>query len=164
MQGKAYSGFVHLPGNLLSDIGGYDINTYFIYFEARHNPLTAPLAIYLAGGPGKSSIYTALSSESGPCYVNAFGNDTELNPWSFNNNVNMPYIDQPVQAGFSYDNLVSATMDLTTGTITPQNFTSASSLHTNTSFGVGTFPSQDPGRTTNTTVASAKALGHFAEN
>ena len=109
---RTYSGFVHMPGRLLSDVGGFNISTYFIYFEARNNASTAPLAIYLAGGPGEASIYSALASESGPCYVNLDSNATELNPWSFNNDVNMLYIDQPVQTGFSYDALVSATFNV----------------------------------------------------
>jgi carboxypeptidase C (cathepsin A) len=65
MGSKTYSGFVHLPGSSLVDIGGYDINTYFVYFEARNKPSTAPLVIYLAGGPGESSLYTALDGENG---------------------------------------------------------------------------------------------------
>jgi carboxypeptidase C (cathepsin A) len=35
-----------------------------------------------------------------------------LNPWSFNNDFNMLYIDQPVTAGFSYNSLVDGTVDL----------------------------------------------------
>ena len=40
-------------------------------------------------------------SENGPCFVNKDSNSTYLNPWSWNNEVNMLYIDQPVQVGFS---------------------------------------------------------------
>ncbi|KIY01041.1 uncharacterized protein Z520_03707 [Fonsecaea multimorphosa CBS 102226] len=162
---KSYSGYVHLPGSLLSDVGGFDINTYFIYFEARHNASTAPLAIYLAGGPGESSIYTALASESGPCYVNVAGNDTIINPWSFNNYVNMLYLDQPVQTGFSYDELVNGTFNLETQIITPEHFSASSPLPAiNATFQVGTFPSQDPLHVTNTTVSSARALWHATEH
>ncbi|KAH0845094.1 hypothetical protein AYO21_01646 [Fonsecaea monophora] len=161
---KSYSGYVHLPGSILADVGGFDINTYFIYFEARHNASTAPLAIYLAGGPGESSIYAALASESGPCYVNVTGNDTTINPWSFNNHVNMLYLDQPVQTGLSYDELVNGTFDIETLLITPEDFTSAALPATNATFQVGTFSSQNPLHTTNTTVSSARALWHAAEH
>ncbi|KIW32326.1 uncharacterized protein PV07_03880 [Cladophialophora immunda] len=161
---KSYSGYVHLPGSLLSDVGGFDINTYFIYFEARHNASTAPLAIYLAGGPGESSIYTALASESGPCYVNVAGNDTTANPWSFNNYVNMLYLDQPVQTGFSYDELVNGTFNIETQIITPEDFDTSPLPAINATFQVGTFPSQDPLHITNTTVSSARALWHAAEH
>ncbi len=62
---KGYSGYVHLPRSSLEDVGGYDINTFFLYLEARHNPATAPLVIYLAGGPGESTSYAAFDGELG---------------------------------------------------------------------------------------------------
>jgi carboxypeptidase C (cathepsin A) len=154
-----------MPGAILSDVGGFNISTYFLYFEARNNPSTAPLAVYLAGGAGESSVYTALASETGPCYVNTAGNATELNPWSFNNNVNMLYIDQPVQTGFSYDSLVNGTFNLTSEIITPLEFNSSTAVAATDPLTTwGTFPSQDPLRTTNTTVASARAVWHFGEH
>ena len=81
---KTYSGYVNLPASVLTDVGGYDIHSYFVYFEARNNASTAPLAIYLAGGPGESSLYAALDGESGPCYVNLNGTDVINNPWYVN--------------------------------------------------------------------------------
>jgi carboxypeptidase C (cathepsin A) len=47
----------------------------------------------------------------GPCYINDDANSTTLNPWSFNNEANVLYIDQPVQTGFSYDVLINGTLD-----------------------------------------------------
>lgn len=148
---------------MLGDVGDYNISTFFWYFPAQNNPSTAPLAIYLAGGPGESSIYTATASESGPCYVNVDGNSTTINPWSLNNHVNVLYIDQPVQAGFSYDSLVNGTFDLETGAVAPVQ-ASENIPASNATFGFGTFASQNPLTTTNTTVTSVKALWHFAEN
>lgn len=105
-----------------------------------------------------------MSSESGPCYVNLDSNSTTLNPWSFNNHVNMLYIDQPVQAGFSYAALVNGTLDLLGDIINPEVFTSTNIPPTNSSFGFGTFPDQNPRLTTNNTIQSTRALWHFAEN
>ncbi|KAH8878619.1 alpha/beta-hydrolase [Thozetella sp. PMI_491] len=85
------------------------MNVFFMYFEARNNPWTAPLAIYLAGGPGEASSYAAMNSENGPCVVKHEGTSTTMNPWSFNNYVNMLYIDQPIQVGFSYSSLANGT-------------------------------------------------------
>jgi carboxypeptidase C (cathepsin A) len=85
-----------MPAESLRGIANYNISTFFWYFEARHNASTARLTIYLARGPGESSTYSAVSSESGPCYANPDGNSTTINPWSFNNHVNVLYIDQPV--------------------------------------------------------------------
>ena len=64
--------------------------------------------MYLAGGPGESSVYGA-TSDGGPCHVLDDSNSTESNLWSWNENVNMLYVDQPVTAGFSYAALVNST-------------------------------------------------------
>lgn len=161
---KSFGGYVHLPASLLQGIADYNISTFFWYLEARHNASTAPLAIYLAGGPGESSIFTALSSESGPCYANTYRKTTTINPWSFNNYVNVIYNDQPVQTGFSYDTLVNGTYDVLTNAVTPVPQDQLHAVISNNSFSVGTFASQHPLRTTNTIVTTVKALWHFAEN
>ena len=59
-----------------------------------------------------------LFQEHGPCRVNPDSATTVLNPWSFNNEVNMLYIDQPFQTGCSYDVPNNSTIDLVTGEIT----------------------------------------------
>lgn len=51
----SYAGYVHLPPNALNEDGesqNYPINTFFWFHEARKNPHSAPLAIWLNGGPG----------------------------------------------------------------------------------------------------------------
>ena len=160
---SSYSGYVHLPASALDGIADYNISTFFWYFEARHNPKTAPLAIYLSGGPGEPSSKAAVSSESGPCYVNPDGNSTSINPWSFNEHVNMLYIDQPVQTGFSYNFLINGTFNLETSDVTPSE--SKDWLPTqNATYRVGTFSGQDSRQTTNTSIASAKALWRFSEH
>ena len=112
---KSYAGYVHLPPGTLTDVDetqNYSINTFFWFFESRKDPANAPLSIWMNGGPGSSSMIGALQ-ENGPCQVNVDSNSTFLNPWSFNNEVNMLYIDQPDQTGLSYDILVNMTLDLT---------------------------------------------------
>ncbi|KAL5506982.1 hypothetical protein ACEPAH_6438 [Sanghuangporus vaninii] len=71
------------------------------FFAARNNSASAPAAIWLNGGPGASSML-GLFQENGPCRIDANGTSTSLNPYSWNNNVNMLYIDQPVGVGYSY--------------------------------------------------------------
>ena len=158
---KPYSGYVHLPTSVLTDVGDYNISTFFWYFESRHDPANAPLSIYLAGGPGESSAYAAVSSESGPCYANPDGNSTTINSWSFNNYVNVLYIDQPVQAGFSYDILVNGTFDLSSNIVTPLE-ASQPVPKTNGTFMLGTFASQNPNTTVNNTITAAKAFWQFS--
>lgn len=60
-QAKAWAGYVNMPSSYLSDIEGsdpYNVSMFFWYFEARESPKIAPTAIYLAGGPGESSLCT----------------------------------------------------------------------------------------------------------
>ena len=160
---KSYSGHLHLPASALDGVADYGISTFFWYFEARHNPQTAPLAIYLSGGPGEPSSKAVVSSESGPCYVNPDDNSTTINPWSFNQQVNMLYIDQPVQTGFSYNFLIEGTFNLETSDTIPFNVEGVLPKQ-NATYRVGTFSSQDPLQTTNTSITSAKALWRFAEH
>jgi carboxypeptidase C (cathepsin A) len=159
---KSYSGYIHLPWNTLNDVGvtqKYDINFFFWYFEARKNPENAPTALWLNGGPGSSSL-KGLFQENGPCTVNPDSNSTRLNPWSWNQDVNMLYIDQPVQSGLSYDTLRNGTLNLFTDTISRlsrPNF-SRSKLEQNATFLVGTFPSNNYASTTNSSSNAARAL------
>ncbi|KAF4629190.1 hypothetical protein G7Y89_g8959 [Cudoniella acicularis] len=114
---RSYSGYVHLPPDTLVS-REYPINMFFWFFESRVNPQDAPLAIWLNGGPGASSTTDTLG-ENGPCIVLGDSNSTQLNPWSWNNKVNMLYIDQPVQVGFSYDTLANGTFNILSTSLRP---------------------------------------------
>ena len=87
---KSYSGYVHLPAGELDDQGvlnqTYEINTFFWFFESRKDPENSPLAIWMNGGPGSSSLL-GLLVENGPCYINSDSNSTYLSEWSWNNEV-----------------------------------------------------------------------------
>ncbi|ETK76094.1 hypothetical protein F441_17748 [Phytophthora nicotianae CJ01A1] len=87
------SGYIKLTNKV-------DDHYFFWYFEARRNPETAPLILWLTGGPGGSSML-ALLTENGPCHV---GPDlsTEINPYSWTNEANVVWLDQPTNVGFSY--------------------------------------------------------------
>jgi hypothetical protein len=131
---------------------------FFWYFESRKDPQNAPLSLYLGGGPGTTSL-GGVTNENGPCYVNADSNSTTLNPWSWNNNVNMLYIDQPVQVGFSYDELVPSVLDLLTGVVAPSN----GSETLNSTSVTGILPGQSMSSTANTTANAAKILWQFTQ-
>ncbi|PFH53275.1 hypothetical protein AMATHDRAFT_137711 [Amanita thiersii Skay4041] len=77
---------------------------WFWYFAARKNPSIAPLVLYVDGGPGVSSM-TGLLQEHGPCRINNDTSSVNLNPYSWNNEVNIIYLDQPVTTGFSIGSL-----------------------------------------------------------
>ena len=60
---KSYAGYVTLPPGLLRNEGInelYPIHTFFYFFEARENPESAPLSLWMNGGPGTASSMTAV--------------------------------------------------------------------------------------------------------
>eukprot|EP00405_Crypthecodinium_cohnii_P016139 CAMPEP_0206448680 /NCGR_PEP_ID=MMETSP0324_2-20121206/17620_1 /ASSEMBLY_ACC=CAM_ASM_000836 /TAXON_ID=2866 /ORGANISM="Crypthecodinium cohnii, Strain Seligo" /LENGTH=634 /DNA_ID=CAMNT_0053917877 /DNA_START=96 /DNA_END=2001 /DNA_ORIENTATION=- len=95
-------GFAHPT---LCDIDGYlaahGLTKYFFWlFESKGNPSKDPLIMWLSGGPGCSS-QLALFAENGPCKVSKDGKSTTTNPYSWHNNANVMWVDQPAGVGFS---------------------------------------------------------------
>ena len=99
--GKAYvwpeaneSGFIPIQDK------GDDI--FYWYFPARNSPETAPLVLWMTGGPGCSS-ELAIFYENGPFSLKQTSDDQTLyhNPHAWNTNANLLYVDQPVGTGFS---------------------------------------------------------------
>ncbi|KAJ7056231.1 serine carboxypeptidase [Mycena amicta] len=80
-----------------------DKSIFFWYFAARQSPTTAPLTLWLNGGPGSSSMF-GLFQENGPCRITNDSTGVSHNQWSWNGAANMLYIDQPVGVGFSHGN------------------------------------------------------------
>ncbi|GAQ45451.1 hypothetical protein AtubIFM56815_011274 [Aspergillus tubingensis] len=162
----SYSGYIHLPPHTLTNLSipgisitqPYPINTFFWYFPARHHhhngTSSSPLTIWMNGGPGGSSMI-GLFQENGPCTVNPDSNSTSDNPWSWNEYVDMLYVEQPVQTGFSYDVLRNGTVDLVSGDVSIGEW---DGVRQNETFLVGTLPSQDVGGTVNGTVNGGRAL------
>ena len=57
---------------------------FFWLFESRDSPSTKPLALWLNGGPGCSSM-VGLLEENGPCRFAPNSTTPEHNPYSWNN-------------------------------------------------------------------------------
>ena len=92
---KSYSGYADVDENQ---------HIFWWFFEARNqNASDAPLTVWINGGPGGSSAI-GLLLEQGPCRVvpNPKSiNDTYPNPYAWNENANVFFLDQPIGVGFS---------------------------------------------------------------
>ena len=82
---------------------------YFLMAESRSDPANDPLVIWLQGGPGCSSML-GMFTENGP-YNFRYNRDKikdpfefESNEFSWNNEANVMYVDQPLGTGFSFVN------------------------------------------------------------
>lgn len=95
---------------------------FFFWYFASENaspPDSAPLSLWMTGGPGGSSML-GLLEELGPCLINENGDGTKYNPYGWNKNTAMIFVDQPVGVGFSYsdndetvpDNSFSSAVDM----------------------------------------------------
>ncbi|KAJ1823666.1 hypothetical protein GGH91_000621 [Coemansia sp. RSA 2671] len=86
-----------------------DKHSFFWFFEARkRSGCKTPLAVWLNGGPGCSSALGALT-ELGPCRLSDSGNSTIDNPYAWNENAHVIFIDQPANVGYSYGSAVNTT-------------------------------------------------------
>ncbi|KAN0114848.1 putative carboxypeptidase Y like protein A [Hyaloscypha variabilis] len=89
---KQYSGYLDDEEN--------DKHLFYWFFESRNDPKNDPVILWLNGGPGCSSL-TGLFLELGPSSI-----DSKLklhdNPYSWNANASVIFLDQPVNVGYSY--------------------------------------------------------------
>ncbi|KAF4661242.1 hypothetical protein FOL47_006763 [Perkinsus chesapeaki] len=81
--------------------GEGNVKLFYWFFESRTNPTTSPTLVYFQGGPGASSMLSAVSGNGGPCILNEDGTSTSVNQYSWNTFANVMYIDQPASVGFS---------------------------------------------------------------
>ncbi|KAJ2866622.1 hypothetical protein GGH94_001429 [Coemansia aciculifera] len=89
-----------------------DKHFFFWFFEARNQAKTGdtPVILWTNGGPGCSSLVGVLM-ELGPCRVNKGGAGTSHNPYGWNENAHVIFIDQPLNTGFSYGQRVDNSYD-----------------------------------------------------
>ncbi|CAN1854317.1 Serine carboxypeptidase-like 31 [Linum perenne] len=94
---KHYSGF--LPVNETSGRA-----LFYWFYEATNQSDEKPLVLWLNGGPGCSSVGYGATQEIGPFIVDANGHGIKYNPFSWNREANMLFLESPVGVGFSYSN------------------------------------------------------------
>jgi len=136
--------------------------------QSRNKPRHAPLTIWFAGGPGAASSFSAMT-ENGPCYVNEYANDTVFNPYSLNEDSNLLYVDQPVQAGFSYSSFYNSTynflaLDTSVSPVTPMDAYDGDIPSENSTFKYGVWADQSPSHTASTTMDAARPVWHFLQS
>lgn len=90
----AYSGYITTTRRILNS------HLFFLHIRALEGPTTAPLMLWLQGGPGLSSLFGQFL-EIGPLGMDANGR-LFRRKCSLQRYVNVVYLDQPVGAGFSY--------------------------------------------------------------
>ncbi|KAJ9586808.1 hypothetical protein L9F63_019594, partial [Diploptera punctata] len=90
----SYSGFLTVNKT-------YNSNLYFWFFPAENGYETAPLLLWLQGGPGWSSLF-GLFTELGPFSVAKDNMTLVRNPYSWHKNHSIIFIDNPVGTGFSF--------------------------------------------------------------
>ncbi|KAF1811744.1 putative carboxypeptidase CpyA/Prc1 [Eremomyces bilateralis CBS 781.70] len=89
---KQYSGYL--------DNDEDDKHLFYWFFESRNDPKNDPVILWLNGGPGCSSL-TGLFMELGPSWINK-DIKADYNPFSWNANASVIFLDQPVNVGYSY--------------------------------------------------------------
>ncbi|GAB2213210.1 hypothetical protein Droror1_Dr00021232 [Drosera rotundifolia] len=111
LPGQPRIGFRHFGGYVDVDVkNGRSLFYYFV--EAVHEPHKKPLALWLNGGPGCSSIGGGGFTELGPFYPTGDGRGLRRNSMSWNRAANILFVESPAGVGWSYSNTSS---DYTTG-------------------------------------------------
>lgn len=81
------------------DLHEEDKHLFYWFFPSRNDPKKDPVILWLNGGPGCSSA-TGMLYELGPS--NLINGTLVHNPYSWNNNASVIFLDQPVGVGYSY--------------------------------------------------------------
>lgn len=95
-----FSGFLDASDGCDTATNGPVCQLHYWLALAEHEPASAPVVLWLNGGPGSSSILGFLQEE-GPLLINATGGLME-NPWSWTKYVNLMALEAPIGVGYSY--------------------------------------------------------------
>jgi len=79
-----------------------DAHMFYFFYESRSKGADDPVVLWMTGGPGCSS-EIAVFYENGP-YNLEHNMTLQNNPYGWDVNVNMIYVDQPINTGFSWSN------------------------------------------------------------
>lgn len=91
---KLWSGYINIPYSTK--------RIHYLLVESQSDPENDPLLLWYNGGPGCSSML-GFMQEHGPfTWANGDSNFTGENPYSWNREANVLYIEQPAGVGYSY--------------------------------------------------------------
>ncbi|KAJ6826973.1 serine carboxypeptidase-like 31 [Iris pallida] len=106
LPGQPGVGFRHYAGYATVDEKNGRALFYW-FFEATSGSDEKPLVLWLNGGPGCSSVGYGATQEIGPFLVDGEGYALKFNPYSWNKEANLLFLESPVGVGFSYSNTSS---------------------------------------------------------
>ncbi|OAA64467.1 Peptidase S10, serine carboxypeptidase [Niveomyces insectorum RCEF 264] len=115
---RSFVGFVDLD----NDDAAVSAHTFFWFVAATHNPNTAPLTVWLNGGPGTDSLLGLFNV--------APNLTTAANPHTWSAASNMLFLSQPVGVGFSYESVRNSSSSSSNGTTGPSTWTTARASNT----------------------------------
>ncbi|KAM5354840.1 hypothetical protein ACJ41O_001486 [Fusarium nematophilum] len=84
------------------DTADDDSHVFFWLFESKNDFSRDPVILWMSGGPGASSAGFGNLMELGPCRVTPDGSSSSENPYGWNANATLLFVDQPIPVGFSY--------------------------------------------------------------
>lgn len=103
-----YSGYLDVPNS-----NGKSL--HYVFLESQNDPVNDPLLLWMNGGPGCSSM-DGLFYEHGPYVFVGQGVDLVVNPYAWNTNASVIYLEAPAGVGFSV--MGDASNNFTTDQIT----------------------------------------------
>nr|XP_027091865.1 uncharacterized protein LOC113712581 [Coffea arabica] len=77
---------------------------YYYFVESPQDSSSKPLLMWFAGVPGCSSFGVGAWTEIGPFRVNKDGKTLYRNPYAWNSEANLIFVEAPAGVGFSYSN------------------------------------------------------------
>lgn len=91
MSTDSYSGYLDVSANK---------SLHYILVESKNDPATDPVIMWFNGGPGCSSML-GFMQENGPWIIDDFETDVKENPYPWNAQANVLYLEAPAGVGFS---------------------------------------------------------------
>lgn len=106
LPGQPKVGFKQFAGYIDVDVkAGRSLFYYFV--EAKNDPHSKPLTLWLNGGPGCSSMGGGAFTELGPFFPSGDGRGLRRNSMSWNKASNLLFVESPAGVGWSYSNTSS---------------------------------------------------------